>query len=71
MPVRWLFWGRCGVMVSFYTSFGKIKVTHLSLIRPIEPVIDDNHSEIHGLIPPDIIPELIIEVGGVRGYLEA
>ena len=58
-------------MVSFYTSFGKIKLEHLSLIRPIEPVIDDNHSQIHGLIPPNCIPELIIEVGGVREYLEA
>ena len=71
MPVRWLFWGRCGVMVSFYTSFGKIKVEHLSLIRPIEPVIDDIPSEIHGLVPTNCIPELIIEEGGARGYLEA
>ena len=58
-------------MVSFYTSFGKIKVEHLSLIRPIEPVIDDNPSQIHGLVPTDSTPELIIEVGGARGYLEA
>ena len=71
MFAREAIWGRVGVMVSFHTSFENISAVNLSLIRPIEPVIDDNHSEIHGLIPPDIIPELIIEVGGVRGYLEA
>ena len=58
-------------MVSFYTSFGNIFAANLSLIRPIEPVIDDNHSQMHGLVPPDSTPELIIEVGGARGYLEA
>ena len=58
-------------MVSFYIFFEVISAVNLSLIRPIEPVIDDNHSQIHGLVPPDRIPELIIEVGGVRGYLEA
>ena len=58
-------------MVSFYTLFEEIPAMTLSLIRPIEPVIDDNHSQIHGLIPPNTIPELIIEVGGARVYLEA
>ena len=52
-------------MVSFYTSFGNIFDANLSLIRPIEPVIDDNHSQIHGLVPPNLIPELIIEVAGL------
>ena len=58
-------------MVSFYTLFEEIPAMNLSLIRPIEPVIDDNPSQIHGLVPTDSTPELIIEVGGARGYLEA
>ena len=58
-------------MVSFYTSFGKIKVEHLSLIRPIEPVIDENHSEMHGSVPLDFRPRANYRGSGVRGYLEA
>ena len=58
-------------MVSFYTSFENLFAVNLSLIRPIEPVIDDNPSQIHGLVPRDPTPELIIEEGGARGYPEA
>ena len=58
-------------MVSFYTSFGKIKVEHLSLIRPIEPVIDENHYQIHGLVPLNLRPRANYPGCGVRGYLEA
>ena len=58
-------------MVSFYTSFGNIFAVNLSLIRPIEPVIDDNRSQIHGLVPPNFHSGANIEVGGVRGHLEA
>ena len=59
MFAREAIWGRGGVMVSFYTSFENIFAANLSLIRLIEPVIDDNHSEIHGLVPPNVILELI------------
>ena len=58
-------------MVTFYTSFENIFDANLSLIRPIEPVIDENHSELEGWYPSTSVPELIIEVSGVRGYLEA
>ena len=58
-------------MVSFNTLFEEIPAMNLSLVRPIEPVIDENPSEIHGSVPLDAIPELIIQVSGVRGYLEA
>ena len=59
MFAREAIWGRGGVMVSFNTLFEEIPAMNLSLIRPIEPVIDDNHSEIHGLVPPNVNLELI------------
>ena len=57
-------------MVSFYIFLEEISVMNLSLIRPIEPVIDENHSEMHGLVPFDRRPRANYPGSGVRGYLE-
>ena len=54
-------------MVSFNTLLGEIPAMNLSLIRPIEPVIDENPSEMHGSVPLNTVPELIIEVSGLGG----
>jgi len=58
-------------MVSFYIFFEVMSAINLSLIRPIEPVIDDNHSEMSSDGRESTVRELIIEVSGVRGYLDA
>ena len=58
-------------MVSFYIFLEEISAINLSLILLIEPVIDENHSELEGWYPSTSVPELIIEVSGARGYLEA
>ena len=58
-------------MVSFNTLFEEIPAMNLSLIRPIEPVIDENPSEMHGSVPLDFRPRANYRGSGVRGYLEA
>ena len=58
-------------MVSFNTLFEEIPAMNLSLIRPIEPVIDENHSQMHGSVPFDLGPRANYPGCGVRGYLEA
>ena len=45
-------------MVSFYIFFEVISAVNLSLIRPIEPVIDDNHSEMSSDGRESTVPEL-------------